>query len=78
MNINIKVRVMKKRLDVKKFGYGMKLVDDVIRLNIEFIMVLLKYLEIIFVWYFNGFVYGKLSNEWCVKFDIFDDIDVKV
>lgn len=63
MNINIKVRVMKKRLDVKKFGYGMKLVDDVIRLNIEFIMVLLKYLEIIFVWYFNGFVYGKLSNE---------------
>lgn len=63
MNINIKVRVMKKRLDVKKFGYGMKLVDDVIRLNIEFIMVLLKYLEIIFVWYFNDLFMGS----WVMK-----------
>lgn len=53
--------------------------DDVIRLNLEFIIILINYDDIVFVWYFNGLVFGKLkSNECCVKFDIFDEIDEKV
>lgn len=78
LNTNIKARVMKKRSDVKKLGHGMKLVDDVTRPNTELITALLKHPEITSAWYFNGSVYGKLSNERRVKFDIFDDIDAKV
>uniref|UniRef100_K1PQS8 Uncharacterized protein n=1 Tax=Magallana gigas TaxID=29159 RepID=K1PQS8_MAGGI len=46
--------------------------------NTELITALLKHPEITSAWYFNGSVYGKLSNERRVKFDIFDDIDAKV
>lgn len=78
LNTNIKARVMKKRSDVKKLGHGLKLVDDVTRPNTELITALLKHPEITSAWYFNGSVFGKLSNERRVKFDIFDDIDAKV
>lgn len=79
LNINFKLKVMRKRLEIRKRGYGIKLVDDVIRLNLEFIIILINYDDIVFVWYFNGLVFGKLkSNECCVKFDIFDEIDEKV
>lgn len=66
---------MKKRSDVKKLGHGLKLVDDVTRPNTELITALLQHPEITFAWYFNGSVYGKLSNERRVKFDIFNDND---
>lgn len=68
---------MKKRSDVKKLGHGLMLVDDVTRSNTELITALLKHPEITSAWYFNRSVFGKLSNERRIKFDIFDDIDAK-
>jgi hypothetical protein len=73
-----KSMIMRKRSAVKQTGKG-KLVDDVTKPNIELISALTEYEEVETAWYFNGSVFAKMNNNACkVKFDITDDLSVKI
>jgi len=76
-SLDCKLLIIKKRKDFKQ-SKGIRLVEDVTRMNTELINKLLRHQEIDSAWYFNGFVYGKTKSGKRIKFDIYDDIDGKI
>ncbi|KAK3088586.1 hypothetical protein FSP39_020918 [Pinctada imbricata] len=78
-NTSVKSRIMKKRSVVKKLVHGLRLADDVTKLNSSLIDCLNAHDSIESAWYFNGNIYGKAVNgDRRIKFDIYDDIPKKV
>ncbi|KAK3085020.1 hypothetical protein FSP39_022985 [Pinctada imbricata] len=76
-NTECKATVMRKRSKVKKGNSGVKLVDDVTKLNAQLISQLNEHAAIESAWYFNGSVFGQYKGK-RIKFDIIDDIDAKI
>lgn len=76
-NSECKAEIMRKRSQVKKSGNGVRLVDDVTAANAKLIKQLTENENVESAWYFNGSVYGKCGEQ-RVKFDILDDINVKI
>lgn len=76
-SLDCKLPIIKKRKDFKQ-SKGIRLVEDVTKMNTELINKLFRHQEIDSAWYFNGFVYGKTKSGKRIKFDIYDDIDEKI
>ena len=53
---------------------GNRLVDDVTRLNAQLIERLTKHERIQQAWFFNGSVYGRSTDNFRYKFDVFDNV----
>lgn len=77
LNMLVKFRIMRMWVIVKVKGGGFRLVDDVMKFNVEFIINFFKFEGIESVWYFNGVVYGKYKEK-RICFDICDDIEEKL
>ena len=78
-NTAVKSRIMKKRSTIKNLSRGLRLADDVTRLNSTLIDRLNNHDLIESAWYFNGSVYAKaVNNDRRIQFDIHDDITRKV
>ncbi|KAK3086346.1 hypothetical protein FSP39_017179 [Pinctada imbricata] len=79
-NSDVKARIMKKRKRVRQAGQDMRLSDDVTKLNSALIQRLIDHPGIDQAWYFNGAVYATAadSDGKKIKFDIFDDIEMKI
>ncbi|KAK3101169.1 hypothetical protein FSP39_022471 [Pinctada imbricata] len=76
-NTDAKSKVMRKRRMIKEAGGGIRLVDDVTKMNTELITRLKNHDKISGAWYFNSYVYGQHGNK-RIRFDIFDDINSKI
>lgn len=73
MNNNEKTKIMRKRSDFKKNGN--RLVDDVTKLNAQFIQTLMERGDIEQAWFFNGSVFAKSkATDKRHRVDLFDDI----
>ena len=78
-NPEIKLSIMRKRKIVKNSGKGVRLTDDVTKLNTELIQRLLDHREIGQAWYFNGNVFANPKDSTKrIKFNIHDNIDAKI
>lgn len=78
-NTEVKSRIMRKRSIIKKSSRGLRLADDVTKLNSTLIDRLNNHDLIDSAWYFNGSVYAKSMNgDRRIQFDIYDDIAKKV
>lgn len=75
-NNSDKGMVMRKRKEIKAAGF--KLVDDVTKLNAGLISRLSLHGSIDSAWFFNGFVYGKTTEERRFRFDLYDSIDAVI
>lgn len=76
-SLDCKLPIIKKRKDFKQ-KKGIRLVEDVTKMNTELINKLSRHQEIDSAWYFNGSVYGKTKSGKRIKFDICDEIDEKI
>lgn len=72
-----KTRIMRKRSAVKQPGKR-RLMDDATKSNLELISTLNEYEEVESAWNYNGSVFAKMTNSRSVKFDITDDLEVKM
>lgn len=77
LNIDSKIRVMRKRSEIKDLKKGWKVTDDVTKANVDLIIELTKDPRIKSAWFFNGSIYGQYGTK-RVKFDIFDNIERKL
>ena len=62
---------------MKESPGNVRLGDDVTKENRDLIARLLDHESVTSAWYFNGAVFGSVKGK-RVKFDILDDIDLKV
>ncbi|KAH3796746.1 hypothetical protein DPMN_150317 [Dreissena polymorpha] len=73
MNNSVNHIFMKKRKAMKEAGN--RISDDVTKLNSGLIMRLTLHHNIDIAWFFNGSVYGLITRQERIKFDIYDNID---
>ena len=76
VNTEVKTKVMKVKKSLPKDG--VKLVDDVTKLNMGLINRLKQTERFESVYYFNCSVIGKLTSGTKIKFNLFDDVEQKL
>ncbi|XP_013380206.1 unconventional myosin-Vb [Lingula anatina] len=78
-NTEIKVRIMRSRSTLKRHDKGVRLADDITKLNAQLLQRLKENEQIEQSWFYNGSVYGKVKHTGQrMRFSIDDDIDKKV